>query len=52
MTDVWKNTIKKDDMQSEIAELEKVAKELDKAVEMHKSQAERIRKHIKKMQKN
>ena len=29
--------------------LEKIAKELDKAVEMHKSQAERIREYIKQL---
>ena len=40
----WENVLKKD-----IKELEKVAKELDKAVEMHRSQAERIRQHIKEM---
>jgi len=41
----WENILKKD-----AKELEKIAKELDKAVEMHKSQAERIRKIIKEME--
>jgi len=42
----WEKVLKAD-----VDELEKVAKELDKAVEMHKSQAERIRAHIKAMKK-
>jgi chaperonin cofactor prefoldin len=41
----WENVLKKD-----IKELKKVAEELDKAVEMHRSQAERIRQHIKEME--
>jgi len=41
----WENVLKKD-----VKELEKVAKELDKAVEAHRSQAERIRQHIKEME--
>tara|TARA_Y100000401_G_scaffold91815_1_gene77622 strand:- start:250 stop:438 length:189 start_codon:yes stop_codon:yes gene_type:complete len=40
----WEKVLKAD-----VDELEKVAKELDKAVEMHRSQAERIRAHIKAM---
>jgi|TARA_R100001460_G_scaffold54215_4_gene93384 chaperonin cofactor prefoldin len=43
----WENILKKD-----VKELEKIAKELDKAVEMHKSQAERIREHIKEMKED
>ena len=40
----WEKIIKTD-----VEELEEIAKELDKAVEMHKSQAKRIREHIKLM---
>tara|TARA_R110002074_G_scaffold252472_1_gene424245 strand:- start:590 stop:724 length:135 start_codon:yes stop_codon:yes gene_type:complete len=40
----WEKIIKAD-----VEELEEIAKELDKAVEMHKSQAKRIREHIKLM---
>tara|TARA_R110002020_G_scaffold105_1_gene563 strand:+ start:1557 stop:1694 length:138 start_codon:yes stop_codon:yes gene_type:complete len=40
----WEKILKAD-----VTELEKIAKELDKAVEMHKSQAKRIREHIKLM---
>ena len=40
----WEKILKAD-----VDELEKVAKELDKAVEMHRSQAERIRAYIKAM---
>tara|TARA_R100001443_G_scaffold113176_1_gene127531 strand:- start:325 stop:489 length:165 start_codon:yes stop_codon:yes gene_type:complete len=40
----WEKILKAD-----VDELEKIAKELDKAVEMHRSQAERIRAHIKAM---
>lgn len=40
----WEKILKAD-----VAELEKIAEELDKAVEMHKSQAKRIREHIKRM---
>ena len=40
----WKEVLKAD-----VDELEKIAKELDKAVEMHRSQAKRIREHIKAM---
>ena len=43
----WENVLKKD-----VKELEKVAKELDKAVEIHRSQAERIREHIKQMKED
>jgi len=43
----WENVLKKD-----VKELKKVAKELDKAVEMHRSQAERIRQHIKEMEED
>tara|TARA_R110002020_G_scaffold24916_1_gene81282 strand:+ start:851 stop:988 length:138 start_codon:yes stop_codon:yes gene_type:complete len=43
----WKKVLKAD-----VEELEKIAEELDKAVEMHKSQAERIREHIKEMRGN
>lgn len=42
----WKEVLKAD-----VDELEKIAKELDKAVEMHRSQAKRIREHIKAMTK-
>ena len=38
-----------DILKSDVSELEKIADELDKAVEMHKSQAKRIREMIKKM---
>ena len=40
----WQNILKHD-----IDELEKIAKELDKAVELHKSQAKRIREYIKQI---
>ena len=39
----WQDNLKKQD----ISELEKIVDELNKAVEMHKSQAERITKYIK-----
>ena len=41
----WKDEIKKQD----IDELEEIAKELDKAVKAHTSQAKRIRAYVKKM---
>jgi hypothetical protein len=40
-----------DILKSDITELEKIADELDKAVEMHKSQAKRIRAMIKEAKK-
>jgi len=41
----WKDSLKKQD----VDELEKIVEELGKAVEMHKSQAERIKKFISKI---
>ena len=39
-------------VRTEDKELNTIAKELDKASKMHASQAERVRKHVKKMKKN
>tara|TARA_R100001591_G_scaffold66043_1_gene75491 strand:- start:88 stop:237 length:150 start_codon:yes stop_codon:yes gene_type:complete len=44
----WQDNLKKQD----ISELEKIVEELGKAVEMHKSQAERITKYIKNIKGN
>tara|TARA_Y100001938_G_C7962114_1_gene364846 strand:- start:472 stop:609 length:138 start_codon:yes stop_codon:yes gene_type:complete len=41
----WKDNLKKQD----VGDLEKIVEELGKAVEMHKSQAERIKQFIKKI---
>jgi len=40
----WEEILKQD-----VSELEKIAKELDKATAMHASQAKRIREYIKKV---
>tara|TARA_Y100001972_G_C7510794_1_gene258101 strand:+ start:80 stop:220 length:141 start_codon:yes stop_codon:yes gene_type:complete len=41
----WKEEIKK----SSVAELEKIIEELGKAVEMHESQAKRIKEYLDKI---
>tara|TARA_R100001510_G_C7597260_1_gene164967 strand:+ start:497 stop:637 length:141 start_codon:yes stop_codon:yes gene_type:complete len=41
----WQDNLKKQD----ISELEKIVKELEKAVEMHTSQAKRISEYIEKI---
>tara|TARA_Y100001937_G_scaffold110916_1_gene156969 strand:- start:155 stop:304 length:150 start_codon:yes stop_codon:yes gene_type:complete len=40
----WEEILKQD-----VSELEKIAKELDKAIEMHTSQAKRIRDYVRKV---
>jgi len=43
----WEDILKQD-----VSELEKIAKELDKAIAMHTSQAKRIREYVKKVKGN
>jgi prefoldin subunit 5 len=43
----WEDILKED-----VSELEKIAKELDKAVAMHTSQAKRIRQYVKRIKRN